>query len=429
MRMNRRGFRAVTFVLLLPVVGASACMREDASEPAQRSYNAADIHLPREVMMVRDFVPRSTTLYGLLAGHGVDTEGVGRVVEAVRSVFDPRRLRTSQPFQLERTVRGALRLFEYEIDSESFLRVAPVDGAPDRLRAEVLPIPRTLEHATAAGAIDRTTSSLYAAMKAAGEGDDLVIKLAGVFSGEIDFNSEVQLDDRFAVAFERFRRDDGGDSTYGAITAAEFNGGGRVLRAIRFTPPGGNPDYYDEQGRSLRRFFLKSPLEFNPRITSRFSRSRMHPVLNSRRAHRGVDYGAPTGAPVIAVAAGTVVSATYDNANGRMVRLRHASGYQTYYLHLSRFASGIRAGSRVAQGTVIGYVGSTGLATGPHLHYGLTKNGTFVDPIAEHRRMPPGDPIPASAMADFEKVRDRALLDLTAAANRMPVMQTAQLTQ
>src|SRR5690606_15596964 len=107
----------------------------------------------------------------------------------------------------------------------------------------------------------------------------------------------------------------------------------------------------------------------------------------SRRAHRGVDYGAPTGAPVIAVAAGTVVSATYDNANGRMVRLRHASGYQTYYLHLSRFASGIRAGSRVAQGTVVGYVGSTGLATGPHLHYGLTKNGTFVDPIAEHRRM------------------------------------------
>jgi murein DD-endopeptidase MepM/ murein hydrolase activator NlpD len=208
----------------------------------------------------------------------------------------------------------------------------------------------------------------------------------------------------------------GRPATYGAIDAAEFHNDGRVLRAIRFTVPGGKPDYYDEHGRSLRRFFLASPLKFEPRITSRYSLRRVHPVLRTARAHRGVDYGAPTGAPVVAVSPGTVVSATTDRVNGRMVRLRHASGYESYYLHLSAFASGIRAGVRVAQGQTIGLVGATGLATGPHLHYGLQRNGQWVDPLREHRNMPPGDPVPASALAAFIAQRDRALAALAEAA-------------
>jgi murein DD-endopeptidase MepM/ murein hydrolase activator NlpD len=322
-------------------------------------------------------------------------------------------MRSFQPFLLERTLTGALRLFEYEIDSESLLRVAPVGHLSGPLKAEVLPIPRTLELHTMSGVIDRQASSLFAAMKAAGEGDDLAIKLAGVFSGEIDFNSEVQLGDRFRVVVELFRREAGGATTYGVIHSAEYApSDGRVLRAIRFAPPGTRPDtnpYYDENGRSLRRFFLKSPLKFEPRVTSRFSTRRLHPVLHTARAHRGVDYGAPTGAPVISVASGTVVSLTSDSTNGRMVRIRHASGYETYYLHLSRFAAGMHAGKRVVQEEVIGYVGSTGLATGPHLHYGLTKNGVFVNPIAEHQRMPPGEPVPPSAMPAFQEVRNREL--------------------
>jgi murein DD-endopeptidase MepM/ murein hydrolase activator NlpD len=132
-----------------------------------------------------------------------------------------------------------------------------------------------------------------------------------------------------------------------------------------------------------------------------------------------VDYGAPTGAPVIAVAAGRVVSATFDNANGRMVRLRHASGYESYYLHLSAFARGIKAGASVSQGDTIGRVGSSGLATGPHLHYGLRKNGVFVNPLREHRNLPPGDPVPASAMAAFEAERDHALATLDASDARV----------
>jgi murein DD-endopeptidase MepM/ murein hydrolase activator NlpD len=189
-----------------------------------------------------------------------------------------------------------------------------------------------------------------------------------------------------------------------------------VLRAIRFGTPGGKPGYYDEQGRSVRRFFLRSPLKFVPQVTSGFSASRMHPVLHTARAHRGVDYGAARGAPVIAVAAGRVVSATFDNANGRMVRLRHASGYESYYLHLSAFAAGIRAGAHVGQGDMLGRVGSTGLATGPHLHYGLKKNGVFVNPLREQRNMPPAEAVPASMMAAFQVERDRALAELASSA-------------
>jgi murein DD-endopeptidase MepM/ murein hydrolase activator NlpD len=261
------------------------------------------------------------------------------------------------------------------------------------MRAELVPIPKTLEYGLAAGTIGGDTPSLFAAMDAAGEGAELTLALAEIFGGEIDFNTEIQPDDRFALSFERWNRA-GRASTYGAITAAEFHNDGRVVRAIRFTVPGGKPAYYDEHGRSLRRFFLRSPLKFEPRVTSRYSLRRMHPVLGTARAHRGVDYGAPTGAPVVAVSAGTVVSATYDRANGRMVRLRHSGGYQSYYLHLSAFAPGIRTGVRVDQGQTIGRVGATGLATGPHLHYGLQRGGRWVDPLREHRNMPPG---PASA--------------------------------
>jgi murein DD-endopeptidase MepM/ murein hydrolase activator NlpD len=355
----------------------------------------------------------------MLREHGLAEQVVGAVVDAARVVFDPRRLRAARPFVLERTLEGDLRHFEYEIDADSLLRVAPVAPGAEDLRADVSPIPKTLERAAVAAAIDDSTPSLFQAMSAAGEGPELAIALAQVFAGEIDFNTELQPGDRFVVAFERFIRDERPPS-YGVITAAEFHNDGRRIRAVRFTPPGAQPGYFDEEGRSLRRFFLRSPLKFDPRITSRYSTSRFHPVLQTSRAHRGVDYGAPTGAPVVSVAAGTVVSATSDNVNGRMVRIRHGSGYDSYYLHLSAFAPGIRGGARVDQGQTVGLVGSTGLATGPHLHYGLQKNGAWVDPLREHRNMPPGDPVPAAAMDEFEAARDAALTMLQDALTMPP---------
>jgi murein DD-endopeptidase MepM/ murein hydrolase activator NlpD len=395
-------------VLGVAAAGAAAsCSREQPSLPVS---TGADIFLRPDTELVRGVVPRHTTLEALLRSHGLAADAVERAIAAARTAFDPRRLRASQPFALLRTIEGELRHFEYEIDDDLFLRVER--RTPDaEVLAALLPIPKQRHEVVVGGSINDAAPSLFQAMDAAGEGPDLSIALAGIFSGEIDFNTELQPGDRFGLAVEKFTRSER-PATYGEVAAAEFHNDGRVLRAIRFTPPGGKPAYYDEQGRSLRRFFLRSPLKFEPRITSGFSRRRFHPVLHTYRAHLGVDYGAPTGAPVVAVSAGTVVSATSDRANGRMVRLKHAGGYETYYLHLSAFGSGVRAGARVSQGQVIGRVGSTGLASGPHLDYRLRKNGVFVNPLAEHRRMPPGEPVPAGALAAFAEARDRALAQL-----------------
>lgn len=404
--------RRASFACIAALV-VTACAGPVPTEPGPVARE--DIALPRETTLIRGFVPRNTTLDTMLREHGLPGEVVHAVISAARTAFDPRRLRSLQPFALERTRDGALHLFEYEIDADSFLRVTPKEAADLELRAEVLPIPKTLQHDAIGGSIDAETPSLFESVQAAGERPELAIELAGIFSGEIDFNTELQPGDRYAVAFERFVRE-GRPVSYGEVTAAEFQNDGRLLRAIRFTPPGGKPGYYDEEGHSLRRFFLRSPLKFEPRITSGFSLRRMHPVLHTARAHRGVDYAAPQGAEVVAIASGTVVSATYDNTNGRMVRLRHASGYESYYLHLSAFTRGMRAGVRVEQGQVVGRVGATGLATGPHLHYGLRKNGAFVNPLREQAKLPPGEPVPPSAMAAFAAERDRALAQLDAAA-------------
>lgn len=391
-------------VCCLALSWSVACRSNDAP-PFSRAR--ADIVLKPDTELIRAVVPRHTTLERLLQDHGLTMEAVHQVIAAARAVFDPRRLRATQPFVLERTLGGDIRHFEYDIDADTYLRVSR-PSLSDELRASVVPIPKQRHEVTVAGSISDTTPSLFQAMEAASEQPELTIAMAEIFAGEIDFNTEVQPGDRFGLAFERFTRE-GRPASYGAIMAAAFQNDGRVVRAIRFTPPGGEPAYYDDHGRSLRRFFLRSPLKFEPRITSGFTRRRFHPVLKVHRPHLGVDYGAPTGAPVVAVASGTVVSATFDRRNGRMVRLRHARGYETYYLHLSAFGPGVRAGRRVSQGQVIGRVGATGLATGPHLDYRLRKNGAFVNPLREHRNMPPGDPVPATARAAFETALDRAL--------------------
>ena len=404
---HERAMARATLIAFSLVILAG-CADEDVPPPR---VSGADVYLTPDTTAIRGIVPHRSTMDSMLRANGLGASAVEEVVAAARSVFDPRRLRSLQPFLIERTVDGALRLFEYEIDNDSFLRITKTPGVTSGVRAEVLPIPKTLETATASGEIGETTPSLFQSIETAGEGVDLAIAMAEVFAGEIDFNTDLQPGDRYTVTVERFRRD-GRPNTYGAITAARFENDGRVLHAFRFTTPGSKPDYYDENGRSLRRFFLRSPLKFVPQVTSGFSARRMHPVLHMARAHRGVDYAAPSGAPVVSIAAGRVVSATFDNANGRMVRIRHASSYESYYLHLSAFAAGIKAGASISQGETVGRVGATGLATGPHLHYGLKKNGVFVNPLREHRNLPPGDPVPASAMAAFTAARDGALAAL-----------------
>ena len=377
-------------------------------EPEPQARRAGtDLVLPMDVETITARVPRHATLDSLLRQHELAVDLVQAAVKSAAGVFNPRDLRADRPYKLVRSLDGVLREFEYQIDADNFLRIFnPDHKRPGTLTAAVVPIEKDTEVATVRGEISGRTSSLIGAIEAAGEKIQLALALADVFGGSIDFNSDLQPGDGFEVVFEKSTHA-GEFAGYGAILGARFVNGGREHHAFRWTDPAtGKSAYYDENGRSLRRFFLKSPLLFDPRITSGFSRRRLHPVHGTYRAHLGVDYGAPHGSAVVAVANGVVVSAGRAGGGGNQVRIRHAGGYETYYLHLSRFARGIRAGARVSQKDVIGYVGSTGTATGPHLDYRIRKNGAFVNPRVEHARLPPGDPISRTQLAAFYESRD-----------------------
>jgi len=353
---------------LLSAASAAAC---GTSAPAAPAPAAADIVLIPDTALVRGLVPDRTTLDEMLRAEGLAADAVTGAIDAIRAVFDPRRLRASQPFVLLRTLDGRLREFEYDIDPDSLLRVQPVAAGAEVLGAEVVPIPKTLEQGTAAGSIDDATPSLFEAMDAAGERPELTIALAQIFAGEIDFNTEVQPGDRFALVFERFVRESR-PSTYGEITAAQFHNDGRQIRAIRFAPPGGRPGYFDEQGRSLRRFFLRSPLRFEPQVTSRFSARRLHPILDTARAHRGVDIFAPRGSTAVAATDAWVVRVETTRVGGNVVWLQPLFGnMRLYYAHLDR--QYVERGQFVLAGEPIGAVGNTGnaISTPPHLHFGV----------------------------------------------------------
>ena len=400
---------AALLSLVVFVLACSACAPDTSSAKRDR---LADVFLRPDTATIKDRVPQRATLATLLRDLELRADLIPMIVEKTRAVFDPRRLHAGNAFQAVRTTDGLLRDFQYEIDTDRYLRLAATPGEEaTTLRAEIVPYDKQLALISIRGEIDRDAPSLFATMEQAGESDDLSVKLADIFSGEIDFNTELQPGDTFTLAFEQVLRE-GQPVGYGDIIAAEFDNEGRRHRAILFTPPGGKPGYYDEQGRSLRRFFLASPLKFAPRVTSGFSRARFHPILRIYRPHLGVDYGAPMGSPVVAVANGTVISAGFNGQGGRTVHLRHASGYETYYMHLSSIASGVRAGAHVSQGQLIGRVGMSGLASGPHLDYRIRKGGGFINPLIVKRTLPPGDPIPASAVQQFAAERDRALAKL-----------------
>jgi murein DD-endopeptidase MepM/ murein hydrolase activator NlpD len=365
----------------------------------------SDIELPLDSRTIVARVVRGSTLGSLLTGHGLADTLVNELVARATDVFDVRKVRVDQPYRIIQSASGFLRRFEYEIDANRLLEIAASDAGA--LVARIRPIPKTTKVGVVRGQIDREASSLFAAMDRAGEEIDLSLALADVFGSEVDFNTELQPGDRFSLVVEKQFREDQAFGGYGALQVAMLENDGRKLQACRFAPEGAPPAYFDANGVSLRRFFLRSPLKFEPSVSSGFSPRRLHPVLHEYRAHLGVDYRAPVGAPVIAVASGTVVSAGWSGGSGQMVHVRHANGFETQYLHLSSLA--VRRGARVEQGETIGRVGSTGLSTAPHLDYRLRKNGVYINPVAAHRAMPPGDPVPASQLPAFEGVRDRAL--------------------
>jgi murein DD-endopeptidase MepM/ murein hydrolase activator NlpD len=400
---------------LCAILAGAACAR-----PRDR-VTGQDVLLPRDVDVIEATVPRNATLQGLLKGHEASSDLADSIVGAVRSQFDPRHLKANQPYRLTTSLDGLFREFRYHMDAERFLRVALRAGASTaspQFDVEVVPYPKEVVTDAVTVEITRDRPSLWAALEDHGENIQLALLLSDAFSGEVDFNSDLQPGDRFEVLFGRVIRD-GQFSGYEHVNSATLTNGGRVLTAVKHKGPDGREAWYDAEGRSLKRQFLKSPLGFEPRVTSRFSYRRLHPVLNTYRAHRGVDYAAAYGTPVVAVSAGTVVEAGWAGGAGRRVTIRHASGYLSNYFHLSAIAAGIKPGVRVEQGRTVGRVGNSGTVTGTHLHYELVKNGTHVNPVAEHRNMPPGVPIPAGAMPAFVAERDRLLgsmRDILAAA-------------
>jgi murein DD-endopeptidase MepM/ murein hydrolase activator NlpD len=389
------------------LVVTAACQPTESDPPRAA---LPSIELPPDSEIVPGLVKSGENFGSLLRSQGVAGDEVEAMLASLEGVFDARHVRNGQSWRLERT-GGRTRGFEYEIDGRSLLRITPAGTDSAEFTAEVIPYAVRTTLTLVSGRLDPTTTSLFAAMENAGEQPDLSVALAEIFAGEVDFNTELQPGDEFHLLAEKAVRD-GRFVGYGPIAAAELVNDGRRLLAFRFQPAGAPPGYYDADGRSLKRFFLRSPLKFDPQVSSGFSRSRLHPVLSIRRAHLGVDYRAPAGAPVVAVSNGTVTFAGWTAGGGRTVRIRHASGYESGYLHLSAFGAGIHGGAHVSQGQLIGRVGSTGLATGPHLHYELKKAGANVNPLAEHRKLPPGEPVPADQIDEFNAARDKAMTRL-----------------
>jgi murein DD-endopeptidase MepM/ murein hydrolase activator NlpD len=242
-------------------------------------------------------------------------------------------------------------------------------------------------------------SSLFGATDAAGIPEAVALQLADIFSSDIDFHRDLRRGDRFSVVYEALAADDEFVG-FGRVLAAEFVNQGETYQAVFFRDEKGRNGYYTPEGRNMRKAFLRSPIEFS-RITSGFSNARFHPVLKTWRAHKGVDYGAPTGTKVRVTADGHVTFVGRKNGYGNVVVVRHPNGYETLYAHLSAFAGGSRPGRRVAQGDVIGFVGSTGMATGPHLHYEFHVNGVYQNPL--RLAMPPGPPITAQLRPSFQE--------------------------
>ena len=243
-------------------------------------------------------------------------------------------------------------------------------------------------------------TSLFAATDGAGVSDAVAGQMADIFSTDIDFHRDLRRGDRFTVVHEMYY-DAGEPVRSGRVLAAEFVNQGKTYQAVWFQHPNGQGDYYTAEGKSIRKAFLRSPLEFS-RISSGFTESRFHPILQRWRAHKGIDYAAPTGTPVRATADATVENASFDRGYGNVVILRHQGKYTTLYGHLSAFGRGVSRGARVSQGQVIGYVGTTGLATGPHLHYEFRINDVHQDPLRV--AMPEAPPITPDQRMIFDAV-------------------------
>ncbi|MCF8031101.1 MAG: M23 family metallopeptidase [Desulfohalobiaceae bacterium] len=319
-----------------------------------------------------------------------------------RDIFPLHRIKAGQEYRLlfrESELIG----FEYDIDEENKLHVCLEDG-------EFLANKEKIDYTTRQKLIQgRIETSLFEAVDTAGGTASLAVALADIFAWDVDFIRDVRQGDTFRILVaERYRR--GEFVGYGKIKAARFVNSGEEFNAFRYQTRKGRSDYFNAKGQALRKTFLKAPLHFT-RISSGYTWKRKHPILDKVRPHLGIDYAAPTGTPIKSVADGRVIAKGYGNGGGNYLKIRHPNGYVSVYNHMIRYAGGIRPGKVVKQGRVIGYVGSTGVSTGPHLDYRVKRHGKYINPRKIESE--PVESIPQPEMAEFRRsIRPlRAALD------------------
>jgi murein DD-endopeptidase MepM/ murein hydrolase activator NlpD len=382
--------------------GPASLQTPDASGPQGVGNSlldpAEEAFIPKPVEsdnVVHGMISRGEPFFLEMQRAGVSPIDIHEIVQATRDVFNFKKVQPGQKYSIYSDRTGAIDSLKFVVDHEKILKVSKIG---DTFHARLDLVPYRIERLVTTATIDQ---SIFVSLQRIGADPQLAVDMAAIFQWDIDFFKDIHKGDTFSILYEK-KVYENGRSLLGNVLAARIVSQGQEHHAFRFTSKDGNTNYYDALGRSLQKSLLRAPLEYS-HVSSNFSYHRKHPVTHHWAPHLGVDYAAPTGTPVRATGDGTVAEAGRSGASGNLVRIRHNSQYETYYLHLSRFGKGVHRGARVSQGQVIGYVGMTGLASGPHLDYRIKVNGSFVNPRTIE--LPSKEPVPAVEMAAFDKVR------------------------
>lgn len=404
MTLTKKNLRRLVIISSIPLFGVVAAFGivpdtplEDI--PVQRIV--LDLPLPNIpqtndaniILWQQERIQRNDSVASLLARLKINSEDKSGFLHDARNIKTMRRLVPGKTIHAQTTAAGELLALRYFPGGSEQLLVEKTDGTFKENKSQ-FNIETRIKMKS--GVI---RSSLFAATDGANVPDSVAIQIAEIFASDIDFHRDLRKEDRFKVVYE-LRYSNGEPTGAGRVLAVEFINKGKTYQAIYFEANDKERGYYTPDGKNLRRAFLRSPLKFS-RISSGFTRSRYHPVLKKWRAHKGVDYAARKGTPVRATANGTVAVSTRQRGYGKLIILKHRGRYSTAYAHLSAFAKGLRKGKRVNQGDIIGYVGSTGLATGPHLHYEFRINGVQRNPLRVV--MPAAIPLTAKNVPAFNK--------------------------
>ena len=336
-------------------------------------------------------VKSGDSLAAIFSRVGIPARQLHDLLEQGGATLNLKKIYPGQTLRLMTSDSKGLIKLSYQIDKLSTLEIVHEGDDYTVSTTHLTPERRQI---SASGIID---SSLFVAGQKANLSDNLTMELANIFAWDVDFALDIRKGDQFTVLYEELFLD-GESIGHGEILAAEFVNHGKHYQAVRYTDAGGKTDYYSLDGKSMRKTFLRSPVEFS-RISSRFSLGRKHPILNRIRAHKGVDYAASRGTPIKATGNGKIVHRGKKGGYGNTIVIQHGSTYSTLYAHMSKYRSGLKSGSKIKQGQTIGYVGSSGLATGPHLHYEFRVNGAHRDPLKV--KFPGADPLNKKYMPDF----------------------------